>query len=235
MSWCIADLQQGVIESRLEHWPPVTSAVTPWLGDAIRLPRHAPPADEGWRILLLGDPPTAADALVFIYALGILHVAGIPATAMIPRGAARLDRALRHIQAGGYLHALELLDAPPLALLDRAHLAMSIPVRLDEETAVTEPSFASKLCIGAATAAGLPVVMQDSPWARGLLPDGAHACMAPSIDAAKLARATSTLLNGPGLAQAGAALAQGVNAPARSLPDEVVQAWGISTLAGAAR
>jgi hypothetical protein len=235
VSWCVADMEQGVIEARLEQWPPVTSAMTPWIGkgSGVQVRRGGAAGKDGWRVALLGDPPGAMDALGFLYTLTILHVAGIRTTAVIPRGAGRLDRALRHMAGGGYLHSIELLEGSVIAALDGCDLAICVPMSTGEEVAASEPTFATKLCVGAASAAGLPVIMQDCPWAREMLPEGAHRCLSPSQEPARLARVACALLTGPGLEETRATLREGVRAPARSLVTEVVRAWGISATSGA--
>jgi hypothetical protein len=236
VSWCVADMEQGVLEARLEQWPPVTSAMTPWLGgDGAGAAVRGSGGEKGvWRVALLGDPPGAMDSLAFVYSLTILHVAGIRATAVIPKGAGRLDRTLRHIAGGGYLHRVELLEGSVMAALGGCDLAICVPL-IGDEVSASEPSFATKLCVGAACAAGLPVIMKDCPWAKELLPEGAHVCLSPTLEPARLARVACAMLTGPGLDQARAALRAGVRAPGRSAVTEVVQAWGISALAGAGR
>jgi hypothetical protein len=221
----------GVLESRAPHWPPATAALTAWIPPD-RAQKHDDPSPRwGHRVVLLCDPPGTADALTFIYMAGILHVAGVRTTAIVPRGAARLERALRHVRGGGYVERLEVLDGSVLAEPGRFDLAVCLPMEDDASTA--EPSFATKLAVVTTACHGLPVVVRDSHWARGLLPEGAHKCLTPSLDSSRLARVVFELLAEPVLERTRAALREGLRSPGRSLTDEVVAAWSLGAAAGA--
>jgi hypothetical protein len=225
-AWCVADMDVGVLESRSGHWPPATSALTAWLGPAAgaggQRPRRAGPP----RVVLLGDPPAAADSLALAYALGILNVGGVPATAVVARDAARMDRTVRHMRAGGYLRGLEVIDGSPLAGLRGFDLGVCVP--MEGDPGVGEPSFAGKLAVRAALDAGLPVIVQDSPWAREVIPAGAHACIARSLESSDLARAACKLLTQGGLETASAELVAARPRNGRDVVKDVVDAWGLS-------
>jgi hypothetical protein len=238
VSWCVADMESGALDSRLDHWPPVTSAMTPWLGtQSKRMNVRQAPRDArgGLRVVLIGDPPGTADAMAFTFMVGIMHVAGFRATAVLPRGATQLDRALRHVRGGGYVHRVEVVEGSTLVDFHEYDLGVSLPVQSEAGQAPGEPSFANKLCITAAAEAGLPVIMLDTPWARGLLPAGAHGCLSSSLEPAKMAKVAAALVDGTGLRDCRAALGGGITTPVRSLTTEVAQAWGIGAAVGGAR
>jgi hypothetical protein len=219
-------MESGVLELRSGHWPPATSAMTAWLKLAALPPETPPLAGECPRVVLLGDPPSALDSLRFAYALGILNVGRIGASAVVPRGAARLDRTLRHIRAGGYVRRLEVLEGSPLAQLRSFSLGICVPA--DEDQAAAAPLFGTRIAVRAALDAGTPVIVPDSSWAREVLPIGSHVCIAPSAESSALARTACRLLAEGGLEMARAALARAQPDGTRDLTRDIIEAWGFA-------
>jgi hypothetical protein len=226
--WCVADMERGLLDSRTGHWPPAISPMAPWIGGPLTGERRdAGSTGGGPRALLLGDAPSSCDALAFVYLLGVLHVAGLRITAMVPRTAARLDRALRHIRAGGYVYRMEILDGPPLAALCRCELAVCAPT-LEGLEEPFEPTFGDRLAIAIAARRGFPVVMPDGAWARSFLPRNGQGFLTNSEDPAGLARVVGKLLAGD-VRVSGEELRTGLRSPGRGLEEDVVQAWGLKS------
>jgi hypothetical protein len=92
---------------------------------------------------------------------------------------------------------------------------------------VHEPSFASKIAVRTAIDAGLPVIVQDSPWARAVIPPGAHGCIAGSCESSDLARTAFQLLTNGGLGRARSALCSASADAPRDIVRDVVEAWGL--------
>ncbi|HYE61302.1 MAG TPA: hypothetical protein VD997_04840 [Phycisphaerales bacterium] len=236
--WMVADLHAGVLEVRdSEHTrEPLTQALTPWLPvphaltqrdrEAVREAFNVGPGE--LLCALIGDPPAACDAITLAYMAGILHVGGVRVVPVVPRGAYQLERALRHVGAGGYLGDLRLIDGPMSLIAPGCDLGVCIPVAPTEHEMAEEPALPSKLAVARAAAMGLPIVMSATPWAQGLLPEGAQVCLSPSNDHAALAKRVFALAEDGQrrLRYARAALIEhSVNAPPRGLVEEVLAAW----------
>jgi hypothetical protein len=237
-TWMVADMHAGVLEVHdLQHTrEPLTQAMTPWLpvpGALTQRDREAireqlQVEDNELLVALVGDPPAAIDAITSTYMAGILHVAGVRVTPVIPRGSYQLDRALRHIASGGYLGDIRLIDEPMSLIAPGCDLGVCAPVALSEHEVLCEPSLPSKLAVARAAGMGLPIVMAATPWARSLMPEGAQSCLASTPDHAALAKRVYDLLADKQrlLRSARAALIEhSVRAPARGLAEEVVAAW----------
>jgi hypothetical protein len=167
------------------------------------------------------------DAVAFAYTLGILHVAGVRAIAMIPLGAKGLARTMHHVRAGGYIHGVQIVDAPIMQIARQCDLAISLPA--DEE----DLSFASKLCVCVVAGSGVPVILPDTHWARGVIPSGAHSMLSPTLKPAALARVVQRLLDGQNLEMCKAALREGLNAPRQGAVSQLLANW--ATLMGNGR
>jgi protein-disulfide isomerase-like protein with CxxC motif len=176
----------------------------------------------------VGDPPEALDAVPVLYALSILHVAGVRATLVLPRGCGQFDRALRHVQRGGYVHGLRVTDEPMSEVAAACDLGMCVPLGWSASEALTEPAFSTKLAVARVAGQGLPVLLPTSAWAVQLLPIGAHACLSPGTDHAAMAKRVFALLEQQGRplrACRAELLARSVAAPARGMTEEVTGAW----------
>lgn len=236
-TWMIADMHAGVLEVRDNATPhdPLTQALTPWLEpgakpliDRASVRTRLGVAEEELLVTLVGDPPAAIDALPALYALGILHVAGVRATLVLPRGCGQFDRALRYVHQGGYLHGLRVTDEPLSLIAVGCDLGICAPLSWSENEPLCEPSFSTKLAVARAAALGLPVMMPTSPWAERLLPIGAHACLTPPGDHAALAKQIFGLLEEgrrPLRACRAELLTRSVSGPERGMTEEVVGAW----------
>lgn len=237
-SWMVADMHAGVLEVRdSEHTrEPLTQAMTAWLPvppaltqrdrEAIRARFGVP--DNALLCALVGDPPRACDVIALVYMAGILHVGGVRVVPVVPRGAYQLDRALRHVGAGGYLGDLRIIDEPMSHIAPGCDFGVCVPVPPGDHEVLCEPALPSKLAVAHAAAMGLPVVMGATPWAQGLLPDGAKSCLAPTMDHAALAKRVFALLEDgqrPLRAARAALIEHSVHAPARGLVQEVLAAW----------
>ena len=155
----IADMHAGVLEVRDNATPhdPLTQALTPWLEpgakpliDRASVRTRLGVAEEELLVTLVGDPPAAIDALPALYALGILHVAGVRATLVLPRGCGQFDRALRHVHQGGYLHGLRVTDEPLSLIAVGCDLGICAPLSWSENEPLCEPSFSTKLAVARA-------------------------------------------------------------------------------------
>ncbi len=235
-TWMIVDLHAGVLEVRDHATPhdPLTQALTAWLppvapvGDASALRARLAAPEGSLLVTVVGDPPEALDAVPVLYALSILHVAGVRATLVLPRGCGQFDRALRHVQRGGYVHGLRVTDEPLSEVAPACDVGVCVARSWSESEALTEPAFSTKLAVARAAGQGLPVLIPSSAWAEQLLPIGAHACLTPSADHAAIAKRVFALLEHEGRplrACRAELLARSVTAPARGMTDEVTGAW----------
>jgi hypothetical protein len=246
-TWMVADMHAGVLEVHDLHHTrePLTQAMTPWLPvPGALLQRERESIREELRVendvllvALVGDPPAATDAITLAYMAGILHVAGLRITPVVPRGSYQLERALRHLAAGGYLSDIRLIDAPISLIAPGCDLGICAPVALSEQEVLCEPSLPSKLAVARACGMGLPVVMAGTPWARALLPEGAQACLAPTSHHAALAKRVFALLEDghrPLRSARAALIERSVSVPSRGLTEEVLAAWARVGVGGAA-
>jgi hypothetical protein len=237
-TWIVADMHAGVLELYdAEHLrEPLTQAITPWLPvpgaltlrdrQAIRTALRV--EDDVLLVALVGDPPAAMNAITLMYMAGILHVAGVRVTPVVPRGCYQVDRALRHLAAGGYVGDIRLIDEPASLIAPGCDLGVCASVPLSEQETPCEPALPSKLAVARAAAMGLPIVMGATPWATGLMPEAAQACLAPSTDHAALAKRVFALLEDghrPLRAARAALIEHSVATPARGLVEEVTAAW----------
>lgn len=138
-------------------------------------------------VLMLADPPHTGDSWLFQGIVGLLSVAGVETTALVPEGAARAGRAARlHARASHPARVAVSYDPLP-GLLGACDVAV----------AAVNPATAerSRGGVALAMALGVPVVVPPSPTLAGLF-DGAHAteCVASSWTAPALCRVLMPLV-----------------------------------------
>ena len=105
-------------------------------------------------LLLLADPPPAADAVALVRLVGMLHVAGVPLTVVVGRGARGLDRARRHVRDGGYVRRLIVVEGPTLAVLAAADLAVVLTPGCVPMSEPTRAAVRLAVALGVPTVAG---------------------------------------------------------------------------------
>lgn len=141
-------------------------------------------------LLLAGEGPDL-DAMRFIFLLGLLAQADVRAIGLVPRGAARLARALRFHRRLGRGEPLLIASRPAADLADVADVAVwTGPALAPTNAAVSVPSAAHVACL---QAAGVPVVAPYGAMgaAAGLL---APSCAASNATPPELARLLTPLL-----------------------------------------
>jgi len=112
-------------------------------------------------VLLLADPPAAGQARQFVSSVGMLHLADIPAHAIVHQDATDVHRAVRHSAA--FSHPWDIFVTPrPLA-------AMLPAIDLAIWHGPDHPAPAGLLLAHAAAAAGIPVVAPSTALSRWLL------------------------------------------------------------------
>jgi len=126
------------------------------------------PSDEPV-VLACGAPVSAINARWFSYEVGVMSVAGLLATVVIPDGAAQAERGLRFAQRHTEPWRVVLDDRPVWALLPGAELAVwscegVSSGQREGGSGVTPPD-----TLAWAAAAGVPVVSEDHPASRETL------------------------------------------------------------------
>jgi hypothetical protein len=143
-------------------------------------------ADVG--LLLLGSPPHA-DALRFVFLVGLLSKAGVEVTAILPRGAAHWSRGLAFARAIGGMARIIVSDLPARQLLVAADLGAYVGGGPGPTSSLPPRPAAAAVALAQAVAAGVPVAAPA--WgATDLAPpaDWAAACLGTNATLPELAR-----------------------------------------------
>jgi hypothetical protein len=130
-------------------------------------------ADGELLVMLLADPPDAGQARLFVTSVGIMHLANLPAHALIHASATDRYRAVRHTASFDYPWDVLITDQPLATLLPAADIALW--------HAPHEPDSGGVLLAHAAASLGLPVIAARSEPALWLLDDPAQPALAQAL------------------------------------------------------
>ncbi|MFM9994403.1 MAG: glycosyltransferase [Phycisphaerales bacterium] len=151
--WVSAGIDEGrvVVAS-----PPVTPGeVEVTRRGAIRRRLGLSPVETA--VLLVGDHPHA-DGVRFVFLLGLLGVAGVRFTGVLPRGARQFDRGVRYSTNGARHNRLIVSDLSESRLLPGMDAAVIDGGGIGPTSALAPRPAASALPIARAHAVGVPVV-----------------------------------------------------------------------------
>jgi hypothetical protein len=152
--------------------------------------------DETPVLLLLGSAPHA-DALRFVFLLGLLTKAGAEAAGLLPPTAAQIPRAMRFLRASGRLGRIIRSDRDSGLLLPAADLAVFEGGGITTGCPPPRPAAATPHVVRA-MARALPVVLSRQDATDLTLPkDVASACLGVNATLPELARLALPLMLDP--------------------------------------
>lgn len=130
-------------------------------------------ADDALAVVLLADPPAAADALRFVFLVGLIHCAGIRVVALARSGHRGERRAARFVAGHSRRWGLVVSDRPITQLIDAADIAVW-------DTGEHGVPSSGPTLIREAMARGVPVAAAWRPMAERALGPLAPDCVAAS-------------------------------------------------------
>ena len=163
-------------------------------------------------VAVIGDPPSAADALQSLVSVGLAREAGRDLVTLMTPAARGIDRARRLMDGIKRGRSLIVDDAAdrPWEVLPGCGAALVTTAGLSAAWAM---------------AAGLPIVAHDTPAIRSQLTDGETGLLAPPGKVGQFARLFCRLADDPGLAQR-LGRAAAMEAQRRYSVTQLAQSWG---------
>ncbi|MBX3407154.1 MAG: hypothetical protein KF869_10350 [Phycisphaeraceae bacterium] len=129
--------------------------------------------DDAVAVVMLADPPAAADALRFVFLVGLIHCAGVRVVAVARSGQRGDRRAARFVAGHSRRWGLVVSDRPMTELIHAADIAVW-------DTGEHGIPSSGPMLIREALSRGVPVAAAWRPMAARALGPLASACMAAS-------------------------------------------------------